>query len=260
MFFEQHCLFLSVAIRYPLDPQLTNIGYNRLLYNTLSTFSDVLYCKPNFIGNTRTLSKFPIMELVLATNEINKLSKVMSSLIGLDAGEGSVDQHVDDEFQQTERLNEIFSSLQGGDENVNSIKNDKKKFDENQYLTYIDNMCLNKSKMDQIETITLNNMENIAPNFTLSAADKTLNKRNNEPKHSKSNIRHIFDNSLKGSPLLGLKTYYFVDYNTLPLHLKEWLNSIEHSDNFKKLADTSSSKDSKTLNLLLHGFKGLKKL
>ncbi|SMN22329.1 similar to Saccharomyces cerevisiae YPR134W MSS18 Nuclear encoded protein needed for efficient splicing of mitochondrial COX1 aI5beta intron [Maudiozyma saulgeensis] len=259
VFFEQQCLFLRVSIRYPLEPKLTNIGYDRLIANKLSTFSDVLYCRPSFIGSTNLVSRYPVMEFVLTSNEINKLSKVMTSLVGLDVEKCTTDVPICDTLKQSKKLNDIFSSLQEENGNVDNFNNGTLNSAKADHLTYTDDLFLDKSKMNSIDTVMFDTIENIPRNFKLSTVTKPIIKGDDTFKYKKNSYLSRFDSNLADSPFLGLNICYFVDHNTLPLHLKEWVSNIEYTGNFQKLTDTSSIKDSNALNLLFHGFKGLKK-
>lgn len=246
-FIEQNCLFIRMGVRFPAQPKLSSIEYNRLVSNKLGSISDVLYCRPTVLGSIFKGSNYPFMDFILASDEVTKLSKVITSLIGVQLEpRGDKIPTVD----RTSSLNRIYSEIYKS--NISTANNMN-----NELL--LDNMWFNHSKMNKIETLGCQELENTLPYFSLSTTRKLPNELEISSFKNKSRRKKRFSNTIDDLNTIGLRPYYLNDYNVLPHHLKKWMSNMNDTDSFKKLVDVSKKTDSNALNLMLHGFKGFKK-
>lgn len=247
-FIEQNCLFIRMGIRFPVQPKLTSVEYNRLISNKLGTISDVLYCRPSVLGSTFKSSNYPFMDFILASDEVTKLSKVIASLIGIQLELRGNKIPITD---RTTALNSIYSEIQESNTSItNKMSNE----------CFVDDMWFDDSKMNTIETLGCQKVENVPSNFNL-LTDRQLSSELeiSRFKNGRKNNNKRFSNTIDDLNTIGLRPYYLNDYNVLPYYLKKWMSNMNDSDNFRKLVDVSKRPDSNALNLMLHGFKGFRK-
>ncbi|KAG0670154.1 hypothetical protein C6P45_002797 [Maudiozyma exigua] len=246
-FIEQNCLFIRFGIRFPTQPKLTSIAYNRLVSKKLETISDVLYCRPTVLGSTFKGSNYPFMDFILASDEVTKLSKVIAGLMGIQLDpQGDKIPNIDKEATLDRMYSLVYHS---NTLMANNISSD----------IFVDNIWFDHSKMDKIETLGYQELSNTPSNFSLSSNRQLASELEISKFKKKRRNKKLFCNNIDDLNTIGLKPYYLNDYNVLPYHLKRWISNMNDTHNFNNLIDVSNRKDSDALNLMLHGFRGFKK-
>lgn len=241
-FIKNHCLFIRFLIKYPIYTNTSKISYDKNIVKSIERFSDILYCKPG--SNNGRSRQFPYIEMVLAANEIDKLSKVITQLRALGTFEHSSSERPKEEVLDSllERINEFESN-------------------ENKKTPYIynkvDNLYLDKYKQQFIIDVNFTKFRYNNKNLLLQWDDPSGLDKNDSILNDK-----IYFNAFKDYKpqkyLLGVSPLYFNSVHQLTQGLKEWLYDIDKVHDSKAMTDITNSVDKNTLDVLLHGFKGFK--
>lgn len=260
---RNNCVVLDLHLHYKQSNKLRNeIKHINLITNELSKICNILYNRPTFSSLPRDISKSkPKLELVLASSNVNILSRILASVNGIQIRDQISDEgaNLHSEFDSNIippdkvdfRLNELYNSLKSGWAS-------KKGITQNALISPWVFSSISPSILD-----TINDYE--APIITLTdnlVQDQHKNGLT-ETGFLEGDDFNISTTFISGNSdmqettlvnILNLSSTFHRSLGTTSPTLRAWFHGINNID----VQDPESlQKEKEKLDLLLHGFSGL---